>query len=142
MIAKEAMTPNPETIQASDTIVHAATRMKALNVGVLPVFQDSKETGMLTDRDILIRVIAEGLNPAHTSVGEVMTKQAISCSEETDIRDAARIMETNKVRRLLVKDDSGRVTGVLSLGDLAVHAARELSAEVLKDVSEPCAPAR
>jgi CBS domain-containing protein len=116
--------------------------MKALNVGVLPVVEEGKEAGMITDRDIITRVIAEELNPAHTSVGEVMTKQVISCTEETDIGEAARIMETNKIRRLLVKNEAGRLTGVVSLGDIAVHATRNVSAEILKEVSEPSAPSR
>lgn len=142
MNVKELMTPNPESIPSTETVMHAAKRMKSLNIGVLPVFEDGKEAGMITDRDIITRVIAEGLNPAQISVGEVMTKQVFSCTENTDIGEAARIMETNKIRRLVVKSEAGEVTGVVSLGDIAVHATKEVSAEILKEVSEPSTPSR
>jgi CBS domain-containing protein len=136
MKVSEIMTHGVEGIQAADNVVHAAVRMRDFNVGAIPVFEGNKVSSMLTDRDIAIKVIASSLNPSHTSVGEVMTKGVVSCLEDTELSEAAKIMENYKVRRLLVKNTKDDITGILSLGDLSHHAAKELCAEVLSVVSE------
>jgi CBS domain-containing protein len=142
MKVREIMTPNAEGIQSRDTVRAAAERMRDLNIGVLPVLEGERVSGIVTDRDIVVRCIASQLNPSHTSVGEIMSKQVQSCQEEADIEEAAEIMENFQLRRLLVRDDSGLVTGIVSLGDIAVRTSRELAGEAIHDISEPGRPER
>ncbi len=138
----DVMTPNADGIQSRETAKRAARRMKELNVGALPVFEGERESGVITDRDIVVRVIAAELDPEHTSVGEVMSKGVKSCLEDQDIHDVIEEMENYRVRRLVVKDRSGMVTGIVSLGDIAVKAEKELSAEALEAISRPSRPER
>lgn len=142
MLVKEIMTYGAEFIESHNTLFNAAQKMRDLNIGVLPVFEDGHVIGMLTDRDIAIRAVAEMRNPAKTLVKEVMTESVLAVTEDSTIENAARVMEENRIRRLLVKDSSGKVSGVISLGDLAVFATKDLSGEVLKIVSEPSIPHR
>ncbi|MBD3419071.1 MAG: CBS domain-containing protein [Chitinivibrionales bacterium] len=139
---KEIMTPNAETIQSPQTVKEAATRMKEIDTGALPVFDGNKLTGILTDRDIIVRSLAESLDPSVTTVGEIMTKDVVTCNENDAVENAAAIMEKNKIRRLLVKGDSGMITGIVSLGDVAVNADAQVSGEVLKEVAQPSEPKR
>jgi CBS domain-containing protein len=93
---------------------------------------------MLTDRDIVVRAVAAGLNPKMTVVKDVFTPEVLCCSEEDDIETAARIMEDNQVRRLVVLGDDQAVVGMLSLGDLALKTSNDhLAYEVLERVCEP-----
>jgi CBS domain-containing protein len=142
MKVKDVMTPAPEGMQSRDSLRAAAAKMRALDVGALPVYSGNKLQGIVTDRDIVVRAIAADLSPATTAVGEILTAEVVRCSEETGIQEAAQMMEDHRVRRLLVTDRRGTVTGIVSLGDLAHHMSRELSAEVLKGVSQPVGPNR
>ncbi|MFW5774873.1 MAG: CBS domain-containing protein [Chitinivibrionales bacterium] len=142
MNVRDCMTPNAEGIQSTATVKQAAHLMANLDVGVLPVFEGNRDSGIITDRDIVIRTIAGDLNPSNTSVGEVMSKDVLSCREDDSLETAAKIMENNRVRRLLVKDSSGLVTGVISLGDIAVRGQKAIGEEILQKVSQPSEPAR
>jgi CBS domain-containing protein len=137
----EAMTKNPESIHADDTIKKAAKMMKDLNVGALPVVDGQDASGILTDRDIAIRVIADEKD-LNSPVKEVMTSKVESCPEDADAGDALKMMEQRKIRRLLVKNQNDKVTGILSLGDLAVALGREAAGEALRKISEPAQPQR
>lgn len=139
---KEIMTPGVETIISNLSVKDAAMKMQELNVGILPVVENDHVTGMLTDRDIMLRVVAEDIDPMSTSVGEIMTREIISCQEDSSVEEAARIMEDHKVRRLLIKDSSGMMTGIVSLGDIATHVGGNLAGEVLEEVAHPSQPRR
>jgi CBS domain-containing protein len=120
----------------------AAERMRDLDSGVLPVGQQDRVVGMLTDRDITIRATAAGKDPNQTRVEAVMTPDVVYCYEDEDARDAARKMEEHQLRRLIVLNRDKRLVGILSLGDLAVHTADDrLAGEVAEAVSEPAEPA-
>lgn len=142
MQVKDVMTHGIEGIQASDTVLHAAVRMRDLDVGSIAVFQGDSITGMFTDRDVAVRVVAGSLNPAHTSVGEVMSKEPVTCDENASLEDAAHIMENYKVRRLLVKNQSGNISGIITVDDIALRGQEELVAEVIKQVKERIGPRR
>jgi CBS domain-containing protein len=112
--------------------------MKAFNVGMLPVIEDNQLVGAVTDRDITIRAIADGRDPASVKVRDVMTTDMAYCYEDQDIEEAARLMERRQIRRLPVLNRSQHLVGILSLGDIAVRTGREdLAGEVLERVSEP-----
>lgn len=143
MQIREVMTQSVESIAADASIRSAAEKMKSLDVGVLPVLEGDKAAGILTDRDVTIRGVAEGKNPESTPCREIMTTGIETISQEEDVREGARLMEDKQIRRLLVLDGSNNIAGIVSLGDLAVETReRNLSGEVLEKVSEPSKPAR
>jgi CBS domain-containing protein len=116
----------------------AAQKMRELDSGVMPVGENDRLVGMLTDRDITLRGTADGKDPNTTPVREVMTSDVIYCFEDEDIGAAARKMEEHQIRRLIVLNRDKRLVGIASLGDLAVHAPSDrLAGEVIEAVSEP-----
>lgn len=142
MQIKEIMTKNPEKIPVIESVYDAAEKMKELNVGVIPIFKSDKVVGIVTDRDIVLRAVAEDKDPKDTPVMDIMSRDVVSCPEDTDIKDAAQMMEMKKVRRLIVTDSSGKSIGIVSLGDIATKAhMANLGSEVLEKVSQPSRPA-
>jgi CBS domain-containing protein len=117
--------------------------MQQLDIGPLPVCDGDRVVGMLTDRDITVRAVAEGRDPRTTTVRDVMTPDLVYGFEDQDIQDATRLMEQHQIRRLPVLNRAKRLVGMVSLGDLAVRAGNPpLAGEVLEQVSEPAAPRR
>ena len=141
MQVKEVMTRDIEHVEASDTIQNAALKMRKLNVGFMPVWDNGAVVGVLTDRDLVVRAVAEGRGPG-ALVEEVATAGPITCGQELDVVEAARKMMDAQVRRLLVTDADDMPVGVVSLGDLAVTMDLDHAGEVLKAISEPSEPAR
>lgn len=115
---KDLMTEDPVFIDPGETLTDAAVKMKAMNLGFLPVGSKDAVMGILTDRDIVIRAVAQGLNPSEEKVKFYMTDQTYACNEEDFLEDATEKMRVYKVSRLLVRDHDGHATGVLSLGGI------------------------
>jgi CBS domain-containing protein len=112
--------------------------MKALDVGSLPVCEGDRLVGMITDRDITVRATAESLPPGLGQVRDVMTPDIVYCFEDQDVREAAKLMQENQIRRLAVLSRDKRLVGIVSLGDLAVETGDEkLAGKTLEDVSLP-----
>jgi len=112
--------------------------MRTLDVGILPVCKDEELIGAITDRDIAIRGVAEGCDPKTTPVREVMSRVIVYCFDDQDVKDAAEMMEKNRIRRLPILDHQQRVVGIISLGDLALRAQdSNMANRVLTRVSEP-----
>jgi CBS domain-containing protein len=117
--------------------------MKELEVGVLPVRENDRIVGMITDRDITVRATADGAAPAAVCVGDVMTPDVIYCFEDQEAEEAARLMKENQVRRLAVLNRDKQIVGIVSLGDLAVESGDErLAGHTLEAISEPNRPNR
>ncbi len=144
MQVKDVMTAGAKCVAPSGSLQEAARTMKLLDVGSLPVCgDDDRLAGMITDRDIIVRAVAEGLDPRATTVQDVMTPDVAYCFEDQDVRDAARLMQDRQIRRLVVLDRGKRLVGIVSLGDLAVQTGDEqMAGETLEQVSEPVGPAR
>ncbi len=141
MELKNVMTLNVEVVGPDATLQEAAQKMRARNIGALPVSEGDRLAGMLTDRDITVRATAEGRGPKRTKVRDVMTREIVCASEDQTVQDAARLMEDMQVRRVLILNRDKRLVGIVSLGDLAVGTGDErLAGEVLKRVSEPSGP--
>lgn len=139
----EVMTRRPRTINPNATIADAASMMRRLNVGALPVCDGSRLVGMISDRDITIRSSAEGRDPFLTTVREVMTSGVAWATEDDPVEEAARIMREHRIRRLPIVDRQHSLVGVVSLGDLAVDFAdAEMSGDTLGEISEPSRPSR
>src|SRR4051795_7830085 len=136
MQLKDVMTREIEVISPEASIEEAARKMDALNVGPLPVCDGNRLVGMVTDRDITVRATAAGKDPRTARVREAMSTDVLYCFDDQDVSEAARLMESQQVRRLPVVDHSRRLVGIVSLGDLAT-ATRDsrLSGEVLERVS-------
>ncbi len=137
MQIKDIMSTNVQVTYPNCTLLEAADRMKVLDIGALPVCDGDQVVGMITDRDITVRAIAEGLDPWTTMVREIMTADAVCCYAYQEVVEAARLMKDRQIRRLMVLDRRQRLVGVISLGDIAVGTADDLLAgETLEKVSE------
>ena len=134
----DIMTPEVEVVPPAATLTLAARKMRALNIGPLPVCDGTRLVGMLTDRDITIRAVADGRDPNATFVRDVMTPEIVYCFEDQDVQDAAHLMEERQIRRLPVLSRDKQLVGIVSLGDLAVRMMdQQLAGEALEQVSEP-----
>src|SRR5262250_1719797 len=138
MQLKEIMTPGVEVVTPEATIQEAAEKMRHLDIGPLPVCDGDRLVGMLTDRDIAVRAVADGRDPVTTLVREVMTPDIVYGFDDQDVQDATRLMEQYQIRRLPVLNRRKQLVGMVSLGDLAVHPGQQpLGGKVLEQVSEP-----
>ncbi|OQA00768.1 MAG: Hypoxic response protein 1 [Planctomycetes bacterium ADurb.Bin401] len=142
MNVSEIMSSPLETVSSEATITNAAEKMKSFDIGVLPVMKEDEVVGIITDRDIVIRVIAENLDPQKTQVKKAMSTDIWSCSEEMELEEAAELMEEKQVHRLLVLGEDGAVTGILSIGDIARKTEREQDHLVHEVLEKVCVPAR
>ena len=138
MKVSEAMTPAVVTVSRDTPLTDAARLMRDSDVGPLPVADEGRLVGVLTDRDITIRAVANGKDPFSTRVDEVMTPKVVCCLDTDEVERAAEMMQSAQLRRLLVVDEGGRLAGIVSLGDIAVRTGNDtLSGETLQHVSEP-----
>jgi len=138
MQVKNVMTKGAECISPSTSLQEAASKMKTLNVGSLPVCEGDHLVGMITDRDITVRATAEALPPGLGQVRDVLTPAVVYCFEDQDVKEAARLMTENQIRRLVVLNRDKRLVGIVSLGDLAVETGDEkLAGKTLEHVSLP-----
>jgi CBS domain-containing protein len=137
MKLSEIMTRQVQVIQPDDSLQSAAKKMRDHDIGFLPVCDGETLMGVLSDRDITIRALADGMDVNVMLGRDLMTAPAIYCYEDQDVSEAARIMEENQIRRLVVVSrDDQRLVGVISLGDLARNGI-DLSGKVLQKVSQP-----
>ena len=135
MQVSKLMTRDVKLITPSQTIRDAAQMMLELDAGALPVQQDDRLVGMITDRDIAVRAVAEGKSP-DTPVGEIMSSEVLYCFDDQEIKDIARNMGEVKVRRLPVVNREKRLVGIVSLGDLALNKEPELTASAVTNISK------
>ena len=141
MQVKEIMTRGVECTTPNATLQEAARKMRDLDVGPLPVCDNDKLVGMLTDRDIALRAVAEGQDPRTTRVRDAMTPNVVWCFEDQDAGEAADLMQENQVRRLLVLNRNKRLVGILSLDDLAVRTGDEsVTGHTLENMAWPAVP--
>ena len=137
MKVKDVMTVSVECVRPETTLQEAAAKMRSLNVGSLPVCEGDRPIGIVTDRDIVVRAIADGRDPRTGRVPEVMTADVVSVPETADVKEAARLMKDRQIRRIVVVDSNKRVVGIVSLGDIAVDAHDDkMSGDVLEKVSK------
>jgi CBS domain-containing protein len=114
---KEVMTSDPRTVDAADSVADAAKIMAEADVGAVIVVEDGQVSGIVTDRDIAVRAVAEGRDPSGTKAGEIATGSPTTLSPDDSVDDAVKAMEEQNVRRLPVVED-GRPVGIVSLGDV------------------------
>lgn len=135
MKVKDVMHKGTTSIQLDTPVRNIAKQMLKFDIGAVPVRANGKLVGIVTDRDITCRALANGGNVDAMTAKDVMTKKVISCSPEDDITSAIKMMEAKKVRRLAVTDSGRGVVGMLSLGDVSHKVSKEQSGEMLRAVS-------
>jgi CBS domain-containing protein len=133
MLVKEIMTHKLESILPTASLREAAQKMRDLKLGSLPVAEDGKLIGMITDRDICCRGVADGSDPTNTAVREIMSSYVSFCFTDDDVTYAVRQMEEHHIRRLVVLNHDKTMAGLLSVDDLA-HYSRQLAGEVLDSI--------
>ena len=143
MKIKEIMSRDVQVIHPDSMIQEAAGKMKTLDIGSLPVCDNHRLLGVLTDRDITVRAVASGRDPGTTKVSDTMTPELIYCFEDENVKEAAKLMERHQIRRLPILNRGKHLVGIVSLGDLALESGDDkMSGQVLEEVSEPNAPKR
>lgn len=133
---REAMTSNPCSIEADQSVVYAAVMMKDEDVGFAPIVEGERLVGAVTDRDIAIKVVAEGRDPASVTVREIASTDLITIDPQQDLDEALRLMAQNQVRRLPVVEEDGRLVGVVAQADVAQHASDQQTGEVVEEISK------
>lgn len=138
----DVMTRGVRALSPTDTLQLAAQAMEELAVGAVPICDGQRLVGMVTDRDLTVRGMAQGLDAKDTPLSQVMTDEVRWCYADQSVEEAARTMRDAQVRRLPVVDRDKRLVGMLSLGDVAVKSASHQAASALQDISQPAEPDR
>ena len=137
---KEVMTRNVESARPEMTVKEVAQIMKDRNIGSLPVADQRHVEGLITDRDITIRIVAEGRDPSATRVADVMSRDVVSVKEDDPLENAERLMHDRQLRRLPVVNEQGELTGYLAMARIAREESPEQAGKVLKGVSQASQP--
>jgi CBS domain-containing protein len=133
---RDVMTPNPRTIEPSTPIVEAARLMRDQDVGPLPIVEGDRVVGILTDRDIVVRAIADGKDPQSTTARDVASKQLITVDPEQTLDEATKLMAKHQVRRLPVCEEDGRIVGIVAQADIAIEAPAQEAGRVVEEISK------
>ena len=141
MKAKDLMTPNVQCINPGMSLQEAAATMKRLDVGFLPVCENDRLAGTITDRDIVLRIVAEGREATNCTARDVMTPSARWCHEDQTAEEVAGYMAEKEIRRVLILDRNKRLSGVISIGDLAKRGEEQKAGEATREIAE-APPAR
>jgi CBS domain-containing protein len=137
MNIQQIMTQKVECVDSTVTIAKAAQKMRDMDIGFLPVCENDKLVGTVTDRDITTRSVAQGRDPRLAPVSEVMTQEVFYCYEDEEVDRIAQYMQENEVRRMLIMNREKRLVGVVSLGDIAkASGEKQLAGETLGQIAE------
>jgi CBS domain-containing protein len=144
MQVREVMTADPACCTPEARLQEVAQMMIDHDCGEIPVVENKKNNfpiGVITDRDIVCRTVARGLNPLDLSVADCMSKPCVTVTPDMLIEECSRILEKNQIRRVPVVDADGSCCGIVALADIALHARKSVAGEVIKEVSQPSAAA-
>jgi CBS domain-containing protein len=133
---REAMTSNPKTIGTDASVVEAARIMRDVDSGIVPIVDGDRLVGTLTDRDIAIRVVAEGKDPESVKAIDVASRDLVTIDPQQDLDEALRLMARHQVRRLPVVEEDGKLVGLVAQADIAAHASDERTGEMVEEISK------
>jgi CBS domain-containing protein len=133
---QEVMTSNPTSVEANSPVIDAARIMKQEDVGIVPVVEGDRLAGTVTDRDIALRVVAEGKDPQSTSVREIASTDLVTVDPQQDLDEALRLMASHQVRRLPVVE-GGRLVGIVAQADVAREADDKKTGDLVENISQP-----
>jgi CBS domain-containing protein len=132
---RDAMTSNPSNVEMSAPVIQAAKLMKSEDVGSIPVTDGDRLVGIVTDRDIAIRVVAEGKDVQTVTVGEIASRDLVTVDPQQDLDEALRLMAQHQVRRLPVVEEDGRLVGILAQADVAQQGDDSRTGQVVEQIS-------
>jgi CBS domain-containing protein len=132
----ELMTSDPRSVTADATVAEAARLMRDEDAGIVPITEGERLVGVITDRDIAIKVAAEGKDAQSTKVSEIAARNLVTIDPQQDLDEALRLMAQHQVRRLPVVEEDGRLVGILAQADVARHADPVRTGEVVEEISE------
>jgi CBS domain-containing protein len=133
---RDLMTTNPTTVDPSAKVVDAARAMRQQDVGPVPVVENDRLAGIVTDRDIVLRVVAEGADPQSTTVGEIMSSDLVTVDPDQPLEEALRLMAQHQVRRLPVCEEDGRLVGIVAQADVATELGDDRrTGQVVEEIS-------
>ena len=130
------MTRNVRVVSPSDSVIRAAQAMEELNVGAVPVCDGQRLVGMLTDRDIVVRGVAQGMADVDTKVSEIMSREVKWCLQDQPVDEVLGVMSQHQIRRMPVVDAQHQLVGIVSVGDIATKAEESPVADLLSEISE------
>jgi CBS domain-containing protein len=133
---RDLMTSNPTTIEPDRTVVDAAKLMRDENAGLIPVVEGQKLIATITDRDITIRVVAEGKDATSTNVRDVASTRLVTVDPDQNLEEALQLMAKNQVRRLPVVEEDGKLVGIVAQADVAKHTSDEKTGELVEEISK------
>ena len=133
--AREVMTSNPCSIDSDKPVAYAAKMMRDEDVGIAPIVRGERLVGVLTDRDIAVRVVAEGLDPEQVTVEEIASRELVTLDPDQSLDEALRLMAQHQVRRLPVVEEDGRLIGVVAQADVAKEGDDSRTGEVVERIS-------
>lgn len=137
MIIRNVMTSKIKALSTKAKVREAAQAMKRLRVGALPIVEGEKLVGIITDRDIVVRAIAEGKDVSKDTVEKFMSRNPKTCFDDDEIEAAKKTMEEKQIRRIPVVDHDDKLVGMVSLGDIATEISNQQAGETIEKVSEP-----
>ena len=132
----EVMTDRPRVVTPETTVAEAAQHMKNEDVGSLPILDGEQLAGMVTDRDIVIRAVADGKDPRGMPVREIASRELVTVNADQELSSALQLMASQQVRRLPVVDDDGKLVGILAQADVAVEAREKDVGEMVEEISK------
>ena len=140
MQVKEMMTPNPACCTSDTSLPNVARMMVVKDCGEIPVIENTITRipiGVITDRDIVCRIVAKDLNPLDLTAADCMTQAIVTVTPEMSLEECCKIMEEKLIRRLPVVDDRGACVGIISVADIALHTGKNVAGHIVREVSEP-----
>jgi CBS domain-containing protein len=132
---RDVMTRNPTTLESSSSAVEAARAMRDENVGLIPIVEGGRLIGTVTDRDIAVRIVAEGKSPDRIHVGEIASRKLVTIDAAQELDEALRLMAKHQMRRLPVVEKDGKLIGIVAQADVATHATSTQTGEVVEKIS-------
>jgi CBS domain-containing protein len=133
---RDVMTKDPHALASGATVMEAARAMRDEDTGIVPIVDGDKLVGTLTDRDITIRVVAEGKSPEHVTVGEIASRELVTIDPQQELDEALRLMARHQVRRLPVVEEDGKLVGIVAQADIARNASDAQTGDLVEDISK------
>jgi CBS domain-containing protein len=133
---RELMTKRPRTVSPGSSVVDAARLMRDEDTGIVPITDGDRLVGVVTDRDIAIRVVAEGKDPKSATVDEIAARDLATIDPDQDLDEALRLMAKHQVRRLPVVEEDGKLVGIVAQADIAKHTSDAQTGEVVQQISQ------
>jgi CBS domain-containing protein len=133
---RDLMTKSPRSLESGSTVMEAARLMRDEDAGLIPVVEGEKLVGTVTDRDIAIRVVAEGKSPESITVGEIASRELVTIDPQQDLDEALRLMARHQIRRLPVVEEDGKLVGIVAQADIARNASDAKTGDLVEDISK------